>query len=49
MCSHDGAAPDETAALMKPATGVLQVRPLGKAINNVKNSEPELLEFLNEP
>jgi hypothetical protein len=30
-------------AMMKPAKDVLQERPLGKAINNVKNSAPELL------
>lgn len=37
-------APDDAAALMKPAKeGVLQERPLGKAINNVKNNGPELL------
>jgi putative SOS response-associated peptidase YedK len=37
------AAPDEAAALMQPAKDVLQERPLGKAINNVKNNAPELL------
>jgi putative SOS response-associated peptidase YedK len=35
--------PDEAAALMRPAKDVLQERPLGKAINNVKNNAPELL------
>ena len=40
-----GAEPDDAAALMKPAKeGILQERPLGKAINNVKNNGPELLE-----
>jgi putative SOS response-associated peptidase YedK len=38
------AAPDHAAALMRPAKDVLQERPLGKAINNVKNNGPELLE-----
>ncbi len=38
------AAPDDAAALMKPAKDVLQERPLGKPINNVKNNTPELLE-----
>jgi putative SOS response-associated peptidase YedK len=38
-----GATPDEAAALMRPAKEVLQARPLGKAINNVKNNAPELL------
>jgi putative SOS response-associated peptidase YedK len=37
------AAPDEAAALMRPAKDVLQERPLGKAINNVKNNTPDLL------
>ncbi len=38
------AASDHTAALMRPAKDdVLQERPLGKAINNVKNNAPELL------
>lgn len=37
------AAPEEAAALMRPAQDVLQERPLGKAINNVKNNAPELL------
>ncbi|MEZ5832572.1 MAG: SOS response-associated peptidase [Dongiaceae bacterium] len=37
------AAPDEAAALMRPAKDVLKERPLGKAINNVKNNKPELL------
>jgi putative SOS response-associated peptidase YedK len=41
-----GAAPDEAAALMRPAKDVLQERPLGKAINNVKNNGPELLDHL---
>jgi putative SOS response-associated peptidase YedK len=36
-------APDEASALMKPAKDVLQERPLGKAINNVKNNWPDLL------
>src|SRR5262245_11398467 len=36
-------APDEAEALMRPAKDVLQERPLGKAINNVKNNAPELL------
>lgn len=36
--------PDEAAALMKPAKdGVLQQRTLGKAINNVRNTGPDLL------
>lgn len=35
--------PEEAAALMRPAKDVLQERPLGKAINNVKNNGPELL------
>ena len=35
--------PEEAAALMQPAKDVLQERPLGKAINNVKNNAPELL------
>jgi putative SOS response-associated peptidase YedK len=38
-----GATPEEAAALMKPAKDVLQERPLGKAVNNVKNNAPELL------
>jgi hypothetical protein len=29
---------------MRPAKDVLWQRPLGKAINNVKNNSPELLE-----
>jgi putative SOS response-associated peptidase YedK len=37
------ASPDHAAALMQPAKDVLQERPLGKAINNVKNNAPELL------
>ena len=38
------AEPDDAAKLMKPAKdGVLQQRTLGKAINNVKNTGPELL------
>jgi putative SOS response-associated peptidase YedK len=37
------AAPDDAAALMRPAKDVLQERPLGKAVNNVKNNAPELL------
>jgi putative SOS response-associated peptidase YedK len=37
------ATPDEAAALMRPAKDVLQERPLGKAINNVRNNAPELL------
>ena len=37
------AAPDDAAALMRPAKDVLQERPLGRAINNVKNNAPELL------
>jgi putative SOS response-associated peptidase YedK len=37
------ASPDEAAALMRPAYDVLQERPLGKAINNVKNNGPKLL------
>ena len=36
--------PEEAEALMRPAKDVLQERPLGKAINNVKNNGPELLE-----
>jgi hypothetical protein len=28
---------------MRPAKDVLQARPLGEAINNVKNNGPELL------
>jgi putative SOS response-associated peptidase YedK len=35
--------PEEAATLMRPAKDVLQERPLGKAINNVKNNAPELL------
>jgi putative SOS response-associated peptidase YedK len=35
--------PQEAAALMRPAKNVLQERPLGRAINNVKNNAPELL------
>jgi len=35
--------PEEAASLMRPAKDVLQERPLGKAINNVKNNAPELL------
>jgi len=35
--------PEEAAALMRPAKDVLQERPLGKAINNVKNNAPEVL------
>jgi hypothetical protein len=31
---------------MKPAKDMLQERPLGKAINNVKNNGPELLEAI---
>jgi putative SOS response-associated peptidase YedK len=38
-----GATPDEAAALMRPTKNVRQERPLGKAINNVKNNYPELL------
>jgi putative SOS response-associated peptidase YedK len=41
--SRPGCAPEEAAALMRPARDVLQERPLGKAINNVKNNAPELL------
>jgi putative SOS response-associated peptidase YedK len=37
------ASPEEAAALMRPAQDVLKERPLGKAINNVKNNAPELL------
>jgi putative SOS response-associated peptidase YedK len=37
------AAPDDAATLMRPAADVLQERPLGKAINNVRNNTPELL------
>ncbi len=37
------ASPDEAAALMRPVKDVLRERPLGKAINNVKNNGPELL------
>lgn len=37
------ASPDEAAGLMRPAADVLQERPLGRAINNVKNNGPELL------
>jgi putative SOS response-associated peptidase YedK len=37
------ASPDHAAALMRPAEDVLRERPLGKAINNVKNNAPELL------
>ncbi|HEX6118596.1 MAG TPA: SOS response-associated peptidase [Dongiaceae bacterium] len=37
------ASPDEAASLMRPAADVLAERPLGKAINNVKNNAPELL------
>ena len=37
------AAPDEAAPLMQPARDVLQERPLGRAINNVKNNTPDLL------
>jgi putative SOS response-associated peptidase YedK len=40
------ASPDETAALMRPAKDVLEERTLGKAINNVKNNSPELLNVL---
>jgi putative SOS response-associated peptidase YedK len=36
-------SPDESAGLMRPAADVLQERPLGRAINNVKNNVPELL------
>jgi putative SOS response-associated peptidase YedK len=35
--------PEEAEALMRPAKDVLQERPLGKAINNVKNNSAELL------
>jgi putative SOS response-associated peptidase YedK len=35
--------PEEAASLMRPAKDVLQERPLGKAINNVKNNARELL------
>src|SRR6185369_15557585 len=38
-----GATPDDAAALMRPAKDVLQERPLGRAINNVRNNGPELL------
>lgn len=38
--------PEEAAGLMRPAKDVLQERPLGKAINNVKNNAPELLEAI---
>ena len=37
------ATPDEAAALMRPAKDVLQERPLGRAINNVKNNSAGLL------
>jgi putative SOS response-associated peptidase YedK len=37
------ASPDEAAVLMRPAADALAERPLGKAINNVKNNAPELL------
>jgi putative SOS response-associated peptidase YedK len=37
------ASPDDAAKLMRPAKDVLVERPLGKAINNVKNNSPELL------
>jgi putative SOS response-associated peptidase YedK len=37
------ATPGEAAALLRPAKDVLQERPLGKAINNLKNAGPELL------
>jgi hypothetical protein len=40
---HDWDVLIEAAALMRPAKDVLQERPLGKAINNVKNNAPELL------
>ncbi len=40
------ASPDEAATLMRPAADVLTERPLGKAINNVKNNAPELLAEL---
>jgi putative SOS response-associated peptidase YedK len=33
--------PDEVALLMRPAKDVLQERPLGKAVNNVKSNAPE--------
>jgi putative SOS response-associated peptidase YedK len=39
------ASPDHAAALMRPARDVLQERPLGRAINNVKNNGPELLDI----
>jgi hypothetical protein len=36
-------SPDEAAAPMRPAKNLLQERPLGEAIVNVKNNAPELL------
>ena len=47
-CSATGcrlrAAPNEAAALMKPANeDVLVSRPVNKAVGNVKNNGPELL------
>jgi len=33
---------------MRPAKDVLLERPLGRAINNVKNNVPELLETRDE-
>jgi putative SOS response-associated peptidase YedK len=38
------APPEAAAALMQPAMDVLQERPLGKAINSVKNNRPDLLD-----
>jgi putative SOS response-associated peptidase YedK len=37
------ASPDEAAALMRPAKDVLQERPLGKAIDDVRNNSAEPL------
>jgi putative SOS response-associated peptidase YedK len=37
------ASPDHAASLMRPANDVLHERPLGRAINNVKNNSAEML------
>ena len=44
MDDVDASRPADAARLMKPAKdGVLQQRTLGRVINNVKNTGPELL------
>jgi putative SOS response-associated peptidase YedK len=42
--------PEAAAALMKPANeNVLVSRPVSKAVGNVKNNRPELLESPSAP